>query len=203
MKRAQLLLLMCGLTFVTARPVPAQEHEGKTGAGAAQHESGKHEEESFAEKHELELKIANFAILALLLGYFIGKNAGPFFAARSEGIRKDMDESLRQSQEAQARAAAVEQRIANLESQIAKLRAESEKEIAAEAERASQHTAAEIGKLQAHAEQEIASAGKAARMELKQYAADLSIKLAESKVRARMTSEAEDALVKGFVQHLQ
>src|SRR5262245_46812258 len=135
MKRAQLLLLMCGLTFVTARPVPAQEHEGKTGAGAAQHESGKHEEESFAEKHELELKIANFAILAAILGYFIGKNAGPFFATRSTAIRKDMDESLRQSQDAQARAAEVDQRLARLETEIAALRAQGEGEIKAEGER--------------------------------------------------------------------
>jgi len=192
---------MCGLLFLTARPVPAQEREGKPEApGAATTEK---KEESFAEKHEMELKIANFAILALLIGYFLGKNAGPFFAARSAGIRKDLDESLRQSQDAQARAAAVEQRISQLESEIAGLRAEGEKEIQAEGERVTRHTADEIAKIQAHAEQEIASAGKAARMDLRRHAAGLALSLAEEKVRARMNPEVQESLVKGFVQNLQ
>ena len=65
------------------------------------------------------------------------------------------------------------------------------------------HTAAEIAKIQAHSEQEIASAGKAARMELKRYAAELAVELAEQKVRARMTPDAQDALVQGFVRNLK
>ena len=203
MKRSLWLILACGLLCAAVQPVLAQEHESKTEA-IAEHQAGaEHKEESFAEKHELELKIANFAILAGLLGYFIGKNAGPFFAARSAGIRKDMEESLRQSQEAEARAAAVEQRIANLEADIAALRAEGDREISAEGERVARQTAEEIAKIQVHAQQEIASAGKAARMELKRYTADLAVNLAETKVRAHMTPEAQDALVKGFVQTVQ
>jgi F-type H+-transporting ATPase subunit b len=203
MKRSLWLILACGLLCAAVQPVLAQEHESKTEA-IAEHQAGaEHKEESFAEKHELELKIANFAILAGLLGYFISKNAGPFFAARSAGIRKDMEESLRQSQEAEARAAAVEQRIANLEADIAALRAEGDREISAEGERVARQTAEEIAKIQVHAQQEIASAGKAARMELKRYTADLAVNLAETKVRAHMTPEAQDALVKGFVQTVQ
>jgi F-type H+-transporting ATPase subunit b len=203
MKRSLWLILACGLLCAAVQPVLAQEHESKAEA-IAEHQAGaEHKEESFAEKHELELKIANFAILAGLLGYFIGKNAGPFFAARSAGIHKDMEESLRQSQEAEARAAAVEQRIANLEADIAALRAEGDREISAEGERVARQTAEEIAKIQVHAQQEIASAGKAARMELKRYTADLAVNLAETKVRAHMTPEAQDALVKGFVQTVQ
>jgi F-type H+-transporting ATPase subunit b len=203
MKRSLWLILACGLLCAAVQPVLAQEHESKTEATAEHQAGAEHKEESFAEKHELELKIANFAILAGLLGYFIGKNAGPFFAARSAGIRKDMEESLRQSQEAEARAAAVEQRIANLEADIAALRAEGDREISAEGERVARQTAEEIAKIQVHAQQEIASAGKAARMELKRYTADLAVNLAETKVRAHMTPEAQDALVKGFVQTVQ
>jgi F-type H+-transporting ATPase subunit b len=180
-----------GLAF-TPRPALAQEHEG-----------GPKKEESFAEKHELALKWANFLLLAGLLGYFIGKNAGPFFAARSAGIRKDMDESLRQREQAEAKAADVDRRLANLEKDIAALRGQSETEAQAESERMAQHTAAEIAKIQAHAEREIASAGKAARMALKRYSAELAMALAEQKVRARMTPDTEDALVQGFVRNLK
>jgi F0F1-type ATP synthase membrane subunit b/b' len=105
--------------------------------------------------------------------------------------------------EAEARAAEVDRRLANLEAEIAALRAESGKEEEAEAGRFGRHTAAEIAKTQAQAEQEIAAAGKAARLELKRYCADLAVGLAEQKIRARMTPEAEDALVRGFIRDLK
>nr|Q02BU5.1 RecName: Full=ATP synthase subunit b; AltName: Full=ATP synthase F(0) sector subunit b; AltName: Full=ATPase subunit I; AltName: Full=F-type ATPase subunit b; Short=F-ATPase subunit b [Candidatus Solibacter usitatus Ellin6076] len=148
-------------------------------------------------------KWANFLILAGGLGYLVGKNAGPFFAARSAGIRKDMENSLAQQKDAEARAADVDRRLANMEADIAALRGEGERAARAEAERMEQHTAAEIAKIQQHSEQEIASAGKAARMDLKRYAAELAVELAEQKVRARMTPETQDALVQGFVRNLK
>jgi F-type H+-transporting ATPase subunit b len=166
----------------------------------AAHESEK--SESFAEKHELELKWANFLLLAGALGYLIGKNAGPFFAARSNGIRKDLDESMRQRKEAEERAAAVDARLADLGKEIAALRAESQAEAQAENERMAQHTAAEIAKIQAHAEQEIVSAGKAARSELKRYSAQLAVELAEKKIRDRMTPQTQGVLVRSFVREL-
>jgi len=198
MRRIGLLALALGLTFAAVPLALAQEPETvKNLPGEVR------KEESWAEKHELELKIANFVILAGLIGYFIGKNAGPFFAGRSAGIRKDMDESLRQSQEAEARASEVERRLASLEADIAAMRAESDREIKAETERMSHVTAQEIAKVQAQSEVEIAAAGKAARMELKQYAAQLAVDLAARKIQAQMTPAAQDALVKGFVQKLK
>ena len=191
MRPLAIVVVALGLAF-TPRPALAQEHE-----------AGPKKEESFADKHELALKCANFLLLAGLLGYFIGKNAGPFFAARSAGIRKDMDESLRQREEAEAKAADVDRRLADLGEDIAALRGHGEAEGKAETERMAQHTAAEIAKIQAHAEREIASAGKAARMALKRYSAELAMGLAEQKVRARMTPDTEDALVQGFVRNLK
>jgi F-type H+-transporting ATPase subunit b len=178
---------------VATTPGLAQEHETK---GEAAHEQ--------KDEGHLEIwKWVNFLILAGGLGYMIGKNAGPFFAGRSASIRKDMEESLRQSKEAEARAAEVDRRLATLESQIASLRAESDKELKASAERLSQQTADEIAKIQAHSAQEIASAGKQARSELKRYSAELAMGLAEQKVRARMTQNAQDDLVDSFVRDLK
>jgi F-type H+-transporting ATPase subunit b len=148
-------------------------------------------------------KWANFLLLAGGLGYLAGKHGGPFFAARSKSIRKDMIEAAETRQDAETRAAAVERRIANLESEIAALRAEAQREEQSETERIAQHSAAEMAKLQAHAEQEIASAAKAARMDLKRYSADLAIQLAEQKIRARLTPDGQDALVRGFVRDLE
>ena len=160
--------------------------------------------ESEAEGGSLQVwKWANFLVLAGALGYLVGKKGGPFFAARSRKIGKDIVEAGEVRHEAETRAAEVERRLANLEAEIALLRAESRQQEEAETGRFTRHTAAEIVKTQAHAEQEIAAAGKAARLELKRYCAELAVGLAEEKIRARMTPETQDALVRGFVRDLK
>ena len=201
MRRAALLL---GLTAGLCLPVRfACAQEPKESLAEKADEAGN---KAHAEEEEGSMDIwkwANFLILAGGLGYLVGKNAGPFFAARSAAIRKDMEESLAVRKDAELRAADVDRRLAHLEADLAALRSEGERDARAEAERIERHTAAEIAKIQQHSEQEIVSAGKAARMELKRYAAELAVQMAEQKVRARMTPDTQDALVQGFVRNLK
>jgi F-type H+-transporting ATPase subunit b len=142
---------------------------------------------------------ANFLLFAGGIYYLIRKHAGPYYAARAAGIQKDLVESERTAKAAEARAAEVDRRLASLDVDIAALRAESQKESAAEVERYAQQTAAEIAKIGANGEQEIRAAQKEARLELQRYAARLAVELAERKVRARMDTDTEDRLVGGFV----
>ncbi|SPE42280.1 ATP synthase subunit b [Candidatus Sulfopaludibacter sp. SbA3] len=179
---------------------------GWSAAGFAQ-TSGKPaaaESKSEGERSGLEAwKWANFLILAGGLGYLIRKNAGPFFAARGKKIQQDMLDAQEMRADAERRAADVDRRLANLEKEIASLKAESQAEAKAETERSMQHTASEIAKIRAHAEREIVAAGKAARMDLKRYSAELAVQLAEQKISAHMTGEAQDNLVQGFVHDLK
>jgi F-type H+-transporting ATPase subunit b len=145
---------------------------------------------------------ANFLVLAGGLGYLAGKQGGPFFAARSRKISKDMIEAGDYRKRAEAKAAEVESRLAGLEANIAALREEARAETDAETERIARATDAEMAKLQAGAEMEIASAAKMARAELKQYAAGLAVELAERKIRADMTAAVSDGLVEEFVRDL-
>ena len=152
----------------------------------------------------LELwKWANFALLAGGLGWVIKKNAGPFFAARSREIRKQMVEAEDIHAEAERRSAEVEQRLANLAAEIAALREEAIAEQKAESERFAREIEAEIAKVEQQAAQEIDAAGKQARLELQRYTAELALGAAEVKIRARMTSQAQGALVDAFVRGLE
>jgi len=190
MKRLAFATILLGLIVTGfAGVAAAQEKEGGQKAGE---ESG-----------EQFWRVVNFVIMAGGVGYLIGKTAGPFFAARSKKIREEIVQGEEARQEAERRAAEVDRRLANLESDIAGLRAESEREAERELERMRERTAAEMAKIQAHAEQEIASAGKTARAELKRYAAELAIGLAERKIRSRMNAETQDGLVAGFVHELE
>ncbi|HEY1239647.1 MAG TPA: ATP synthase F0 subunit B [Bryobacteraceae bacterium] len=148
-------------------------------------------------------KWANFVVLAAGLGYLIAKNAGPFFDARTKKIREDMAQAEEMWKAAEARAAEVDRKLAGLESEIAKFRAESQQEAQNETERIKVQTAAEMARIRQQSEQEIAAAGKAARLELKRYSATLAVNLAEQKVRDRITPDAQDSLVREFVHDLE
>jgi F-type H+-transporting ATPase subunit b len=171
-------------------PVMAQEagHEG-----AKSHEGG-------GEHGGMEVwKWANFAILAAILGYLISKNVGPMLVARSAEIREGLAAGEKAKAEADARAAAVNARLASLEKTIAGMQAEARLEREREAGRIRQDTQKEMVRLQRHAEMEIESSGKLARLELKSYAGKLALDLAEQKLRARMSPETETLLLNRFL----
>ena len=191
MKRLAFGIILLGL-LLAGFPGIAAAQENETGKKAG--------EEGGAEDI---WRVVNFGIMAGGVGYLIVKNAGPFFAARSKKIREEIVQGEEARQEAERRAAEVDRRLANLEADIAGLRAESAHEAEREIERMRQRTAAELAKIQAHAEQEIAAAGKTARAELKRYAAELAIGLAERKIRTRMNAETQDGLVASFVHELE
>jgi len=137
------------------------------------------------------------------LGYLAKKYGGPFFASRSENIRRAMVEAQAARRDAEEKAAAVDARLANLETEIGGLRQESEREMKAAGERLAQETAAVLAKVEAGAERDIEEATRAAIFEVKRHAARLALELAEQKVRARLNPQTEDALVQGFVSDLR
>jgi len=160
-------------------------------------------EKEGGDSHLILWKWANFLVLAAGLGYLAAKTLPPVFASRSQAILKDMTESEKIRKDAEARAADVDRRLAGLEAEIAALRVDSQKESQAETERLKAHTAAEIAKIQAQSTREIESYAKAARTDLKRYAAGLAVDLAEQKIRGRMTPTTQDGLVRGFVRELK
>jgi F0F1-type ATP synthase membrane subunit b/b' len=72
-----------------------------------------------------------------------------------------------------------------------------------EGERIGRETAAQIKKIEEHAAVEIESVGKTARRQLKEYAAELALGLAEERLRGQMNGAAESKLVDDFVVDLE
>jgi F-type H+-transporting ATPase subunit b len=143
-------------------------------------------------------KWPNFLLLAGLLGYMIGKYGGPFLAARSQQIRQDLEAGERAKAEAEARAAAVQAKIANLDREIAELRDSARTVLEREADRIRREAKAELSRIEQHAAVEIESLGKHARLELRQYAAGLAIDLAEQNIRSRMSPDVQATLLENF-----
>jgi F-type H+-transporting ATPase subunit b len=148
-------------------------------------------------------KWANFLILAAGLGYLIRKHAPAYFERRSKEIRQGISEATQTKQEAEARVAAIEQRLAGLEGEIAKLRASAHEEISAEGGRISRDTMHRLQRIQAQSAQEIELMSRAARDELRKYSAQLALDLAQQRIRSRMTKDTEDGLLDAFLEDLR
>jgi F-type H+-transporting ATPase subunit b len=148
-------------------------------------------------------KWANFAILAAGLGYLIRKHAPAFFEQRSQEIRQGISEAAKTKQEAEARAAAIERRLASLDSEIASLRANARAEIEAESGRISRETVHRLQRIQAQSTQEIALMSRAAIADLRKYSAQLALDLAQQRIRSRMNQDTQDSLADRFLQDLR
>ena len=147
-------------------------------------------------------KWANFVILAAGLGYLIGKHVPPLLQKQSKDIQSALAEAAKIKQEATAYAASVEARLANLQDEIQQLRENAHSEITAESEHIRRETEHHLQRIREQTAQEIELMTRAAKDELRKYAAELAIGLAEERIRFRMNPETQDRLVNGFVHDM-
>jgi len=161
-------------------------------------------------KHEVEQgdpwiwwKWANFGILAIGIGFMIGKVAPGLFKERSRSIGQAMFEGATAVRDAQTRATEIEARFAALENDIAELRRNAKAEMSAESERISRETELRLKKIQDQSMQEIALIARSGRDDLRKYSAKLALELAEQRLRSRLTQDSQDGLVDGFLQDLR
>jgi len=147
-------------------------------------------------------KWLNFLILAGILGYLTAKNLGPALADRTKKIQEGLAAGEKAKAEADARAAAVQAKLNNLEFQISLMRDQAKQDREREAERIRAESGREVERIRQHAAQEIESSAKVARLEVQRFAAKMAIELAERKVRARMSPEVESALLGTFLDDL-
>jgi F0F1-type ATP synthase membrane subunit b/b' len=122
---------------------------------------------------------------------------------KQQSILESLGAASKRADEAKAKAAAVDKRISGLQAEIDTLRAQAKNEMEQESARFSEETKAMLAKVDQSTELEMASAVKAAKQELKGYAADLAVTLAYKKVEARMDDASQVALVDRFVKGLK
>jgi len=167
-------------------------------------------QESAAPKSETEQgdpwiwwKWANFLILAGGLGYLLRKNLPPLFDKQSSEIQSALREAAKVKQDAAAYAAGIEARLANLQSEIEKLRVSARTDMAAESERIRRETEHHVQRIREQTAQEIELMTRSATAELRKYSAELAMGLAEQRIRSRMNPAAQQSLAEGFLHDLR
>ena len=97
--------------------------------------------------------------------------------------------------QALAQLAEIQGRLERLDSEVAGIQEQSRSEAKAEGERIAQETDREILKLRDQSQREILGAGKVARHELRRFAAQQSVRLAEEIVRREIKPEDDAKLI--------
>jgi F-type H+-transporting ATPase subunit b len=148
-------------------------------------------------------KWINFAIVAGVIVWVFGKLLPPVFQKKAEAISSAITNATNAKAAADAQLREAETRLANLQKEVAELRAIAERESAAEVERLRAATQTDTQKIVAAAKAEIEAAERAARLELKALAANLAVDGAESLLAKQLTPKAQESLISNFVKSLE
>jgi F-type H+-transporting ATPase subunit b len=197
-------------------PAPGEDHASKEPAAAGHGEAGgdPHAEFKYSSSVKAIAKatgmdvttaywvsvILNFVVVAGLLYVFLKKPLAAFFRERTDAIQNSIEEARRASQDAGARLAQIEGRLSRLDGEIAELRNASEAAADEEEKRQQEAAREDAARIVRSAEQEIDSAARLARRELRAYAAELAVSLAEKKIQ--VTPAADQELVRRFTDRL-
>ena len=147
-------------------------------------------------------KWINFAIVAGLIVWVFGKLLPPKFRSNADKISSAITKATAARSEADRQLHEAEAKLANLQKEVAELRAFAQREAAGEAERIRALTQSDAQKISLAAKAEIEAAERAARLELKAIAAKLAMDGAESLLAKQLTPQAQESLVSAFVKSL-
>jgi F-type H+-transporting ATPase subunit b len=144
--------------------------------------------------------LLNFGIVFFSLAFLLRKRLPGLFRSRTALIQQRLEEARKTSEEARKRLNEVEGRLARLDVEITEMRREADENAQAEEKRVRAAVAEERRRIVESAEQEIAMAANTARRDLKAYAAELAVRLAEKKIK--VAKDTDQSLVREFTAHL-
>jgi F-type H+-transporting ATPase subunit b len=148
-------------------------------------------------------KWINFALVAGVIVWLSLKKGPGFFGRRADAISSNIQKSTEAKKQAELQLRDAETKLQNLEKEVADLRASAQRESTAEAERIRNLTVTDQQKIADAGKAEVAAAERAARLELKAFAASLAVSGAESLLQKQLTPAAQEQLINNFVKTLE
>jgi len=139
----------------------------------------------------------NFLIIALLVGVPLVRVMPKLFHKRSETLGHSLKTAREATADANSRLSAVEAKLAGLDEEIKKFKAEVEQESAGDEARIKASLGEESARIVQAAEQELIVAAAQAQRSLRHFAADLAIEQAARQLA--LSPETDKALIAEFV----
>jgi F-type H+-transporting ATPase subunit b len=140
--------------------------------------------------------LLNFGVVAGLIIWAMKAGLPGVFRNRTSAIQKGIEEARKASAESAAKLKDIESRLAKLDQDITTMKIQAEQDAESEDRRLRAATEEEKKKIIAASEQEIEAAANMARRDLKKYAAELAIALAEKRIS--VDEAADKQLVREF-----
>ena len=147
-------------------------------------------------------KFVNLFLFAALGVYFLKGTVSTALATRKETIQRELNAARKERDEARAHLAEVQARLQRLDSEVSAIQEHSRTEAQLERERLARDTEQEIQKLREQAQREITGAGKVARQELRRFAAQQSVQMAEEMIRRDIRADDDTRLMNRNVEQL-
>ncbi len=200
---------------------PSQEHPAAVETGEKHESMAKAEEEeeenanlkyspavtALGKKVGLDAKTSywvftgiNFAVVVLAVLWLMKSKVMVGMRNRTTQIRSAMETAKKASEDANTRLSAIEARLGKLDSEVAGLKSQAEADFKSEEQRIRQQAEQDAAHVVQAAEQEIATAAKLARRDLKVFAADLAVDLAEKRIN--VDRDTDERIVQTFVNQL-
>jgi F0F1-type ATP synthase membrane subunit b/b' len=201
-RRAALALaLACcwGATAAQASSTAAQKQRQPGAELNRQEQASPAEPEPQDTRAGVVFRWLNLAVIVGVLGYALAKYASPVFRARAEAVSAEITKATRRREEAEERLRRAEAGLAQLDQEIAVLRSEAENDFEAEAQRLRLAGKQELEKIEHVAALEIDAAARTAQLDLRAFAARLTVERAEALLRQRMTAQSRVRLFRRFL----
>jgi len=147
-------------------------------------------------------RLANFAILAGVLVYFLRSPIAAHLASRGTQIRQDLVTAAAMRETASAQLAEIARKLQTLPAELDALKAQGAQDVVAEQARIAQAAAVERERLIEQTRREIAARLRLARRELTAHAAGLAIGVAEARIKRSITPEDQLRLVDRFTSQV-
>lgn len=144
----------------------------------------------------------NLILIVGIITFALRKALPIYFKQRRESIQKEIEEAKRVRQEAETKLAEVQARLASLDSELEKIRQEARSNAEAEGRRLLEEARSDAEKVIAGAEREVGNLRRHAREELREYASQLALGLAEEQIRKSIGEEDEKRVVDRFFAQL-
>ena len=148
-------------------------------------------------------KLANFAILAGVLVYFLRTPIRTYLQSRATAIRSDLVAASEMRATATAQLAEIERKLQSLPAELTALKAQGAQDVAAEQARIAQAAALERERLIEQTRREIAMRLQVARRQLTEHAAQLAVQVAEERIRRTITPDDQLRLVERYTEQLR
>ena len=147
-------------------------------------------------------KFVNLLLFVIAGIYILRRPMSDALKGRRERIKQELQKAQRERDEALSELQQIEARLSKLDEEVDSIRKQAQAESAAERERLNRETTAELTKLRESAQREIEGAGKVARQQLREFAAQQSLRLAEEAIRREIRPDDDARLIHAGVEQL-